>query len=379
MTISIYVHIPFCIRKCPYCDFYSIEKKSDEIPYKEYLSNILRQFDDQTITQHPSPISIYFGGGTPSLMPASFFGNLIDACARRSNLCAPEITCEVNPGTVEMNWFKDILSAGVNRVSIGVQSFDDQMLQKLGRIHTSEEAQVAIASAQDAGFKNVSIDLMNGLPDQRVDDLIDDLRQAMTFQPQHISVYQLTPPKGSLYHLPPEDKLVEMLKVTKRILERGGWHHYEISNFAKKDFESKHNMNYWNYGEYLGLGVGASSFFLNSPPCQGGGGGGEGDYFATRTTTKPNLQNYLNGIFEYDTDDITKRQAMGEFCFLGMRKIEGADLKRFERLFETKFTDVFTEVIQRLREDGLIELTPTHLKLTEKGLLFSNQVFAEFV
>lgn len=372
---SIYIHIPFCLRKCAYCDFFSLPVSKGDIPHKEYLDSITRQLDrdaDKFCLKGQTVGSVYFGGGTPSLMPASFFEEVLGLAALNFSLGADaEISCEVNPATCSPKWFGDIRVAGVNRVSIGVQSFDDRLLRALGRIHSSEDAMRAIAEALDTGFKSVSVDLMYAIYDQSMPELEDDLRTVMTFQPQHISAYELTCERRTTNdesHTDGDDKLKQM-RIVARMLSRGGWPRYEISNFAKPGFECRHNLNYWRYGEYLGLGAGATSFMRS-----------QNQNIAKRWTQVRDLKKYIAGSQEYaDEEEIGPKTAMGEFCFLNLRKIEGINFASFKEIFGADFENIYKDECRSAIEDGLLVETSGGVALTPKGTELSNCVFQKFI
>lgn len=384
--ISIYVHIPFCIKKCSYCDFFSLPiSNKNSVPHQRYCGALLKQFsaDVSKLNLGDSGVSsVYFGGGTPSVMPVSFYEKILWALGTTMIFQGDvEITCEVNPGTVDDNWFKGMVDAGVNRFSIGVQTFDDSMLKSLGRIHSIKDSEVAIAEAQDSGVGRVSIDLMYGLPGQSLADIENDLRIAMTFQPDHISAYQLTIETGteleqdirsgkSTIRMPSEDEVLSQLRLVRRMLQRGGWDPYEISNFARPSSVCRHNLHYWRYGEYLGLGSGATSFLKNKSK----------DTYAMRWTVLRNVESYLKGNIKIeDKDKIGLRTAMGEYCFMGLRTSEGISLSAFKVEFGVSFDKVFPGIVDELTEKELVRLSDGRLSLTEKGVELSNTVFREFV
>jgi len=330
--------------------------------------------------------SIYIGGGTPSLLPVDFFEKLMIAFGTTFVMQSDiEITCEVNPATADAQWFKDMVSVGINRFSIGVQSFQDAKLKKLGRQHDAKAAQQTIAEALESGANSVNVDLMYGLPGQKTSDFEADLKTAMTFQPNHISAYQLTVEDGTplckqikgesgRVSLPREKTVLEQLRLVRRMLSRSGWDAYEISNFAKPHFACMHNMHYWRYGEYLGLGAGATSFMVDEA------GKGANDRYARRWTMTQNVENYLKGLLaEVEVDVISRRTSMGEFCFLGLRTDDGVALDDFEERYGVKLKKAFPDVVEDLTERGLVHVQGGRLKLTQEGVELSNQVFECFV
>ncbi len=388
--IGVYIHIPFCLSKCSYCDFFSVPVERKNVPHQRYCGVLVKQFAHDVSRlglQDRGVTSIYFGGGTPSLMPASFYEKLLwligTTFVMQSDI---EITCEVNPATVDAVWFKRMVDAGVTRFSIGVQSFDDAKLKRLGRLYTSAEAQQAIAEAQDSGVTSVNVDLMYGLPGQRLADVESDLTLAMSFQPQHLSAYQLTlepgtvlerhlRSSGSRISLPRDEQVLKQLRLVRRMLVGGGWEPYEISNFAKHGFACHHNLHYWHYGEFLGLGCGATSFIL--APGRGGGR----TMYASRWITMRDVAKYLNGRYDReDVENVSRRTAMGEFCFLGLRTTEGISLAAFARRFGTSFNRAFPGMVADLEKRELASLQEgDRLVLTPRGIELSNLVFESFV
>ncbi len=372
---GIYVHMPFCIKKCDYCDFYSMPIGRKPPPHEEYLKAMSAQLDADAPAFAGRRVStIYFGGGTPSLMPPGFFESLLSSIARRFSIEAgAEISCEANPATADLAWFKGAKDAGITRLSIGVQSFQDRLLEVLGRAHTSGEAMRAIAEAQDAGFDSVSLDLMYAIPGETSSDLEEDVRTAMTFQPQHISAYQLTLEQGTLLHerfsaagrerFPSDEEQLKQMRIVARMLDRGGWRRYEISNFARPGFECRHNLNYWRYGEYLGLGAGATSHG-----------------FARRWTQARDVAAYIAGKVALAEDEVIgRRTAMAEFCFMGLRAAQGISSADFKCLFGEEFEKAFPGEAGALVGEGLAYQDGGRLALTQRGIEISNKVFERFM
>ncbi|MFA5589099.1 MAG: radical SAM family heme chaperone HemW [Lysobacteraceae bacterium] len=262
--LALYVHIPWCVRKCPYCDFNSHGQKG-ELPQREYVAALLADLDQDLPLVWGRPVtSIFFGGGTPSLFSADSIAAFLEGAAARLRLRPGlEVTLETNPGTVEHDRFDAYARAGVNRLSFGIQSFDDGCLQRLGRIHDSAQARRAVQLAQDAGFSNINLDLMYALPQQDTAMALHDLEQAIALAPAHISHYQLTlepntvfaarPPAG----LPEDDDAWDMQEGCQAALAAHGYQHYEVSAYARDGFQCQHNLNYWRFGDYLGIGAGA--------------------------------------------------------------------------------------------------------------------------
>ena len=261
--LSLYVHIPWCVRKCPYCDFNS-HQSPDNLPEQAYVKALIKDLDhDLTWVQGRKLHSIFFGGGTPSLFSAASIEKILQAVQQRIEFSEDiEITLEANPGTAEQQKFADFKTAGINRLSLGIQSFDDKQLQRLGRIHDRTQGHRAIDMAQHANFKYLNIDLMHGLPDQSADQALSDLETAINSAVTHISWYQLTiEPNTEFYSKPPplpaDDELAQIQQLGQTALLQGGFEQYEVSAFALGDVACKHNINYWQFGDYLGIGAGA--------------------------------------------------------------------------------------------------------------------------
>ena len=261
--LALYAHVPWCIRKCPYCDFNSHALK-ESLPAQEYVDALLRDLDGEMDTAQRRPlVSIFLGGGTPSLLPADAVARLLEGVRKRMVL-APgcEITLEANPGVVEHGQFAELREAGVNRLSLGVQSFDDSALVRLGRIHSGAEAIRALERAHDAGFERINLDLMFGLPEQSLAAGLRDLRTALALAPAHLSWYQLTLEPNTLFHrqppaLPDDDTVWELQEQGQALLAEHGLVQYEVSAYARPGEECRHNLNYWTFGDYLGIGAGA--------------------------------------------------------------------------------------------------------------------------
>lgn len=387
--ISLYVHIPYCLRKCAYCDFHSVAVEGGVVPHEGYLQMLLRQLDREVGRlglAGRAVETVYFGGGTPSLMPPAFFAAMIEAVAKPFTLAADaEISCEVNPATADAAWFREARRCGITRISLGVQSFQPELLGLLGRIHTSEEAMRAIAEAQDAGFASVSCDLIYAIPGESTPQLEEDLRTALTFQPHHLSAYALSIEEGTPLaaraasgEIAPldDDAMLQQLRLTARMLGRAGRPRYEISSFAQPGFECRHNLNYWRYGEYLGLGSGATSFLRNASHESRT----TNHEFAHRWTQTRDLEAFLGGSEELDAEEtLDAVTAMGEFCFLGLRTSGGIGRKDFQAIFQVPFDDLFAEGVAELVSEGSLTDDGERLRLTERGIEISNRVFTRFL
>ena len=377
-TTGIYIHIPFCISKCPYCSFTSFTP--DKVPEEEYVSALLKEIRARYSETASSDVrTVYFGGGTPSLISPGGISNILSELFKKFKLTNPEITIEANPCTVDMERLRGYKNSGINRISIGIQSFNDRLLLNLGRTHSSKEAFNAFESARTAGFDNIGIDLIHSIGGESLQDWKDDLKEAVTLHPEHISAYNLTIEEGTPFHhsqekgllvLPPEEDQTEMLLETIEILCAAGYEHYEVSNYALPGFRSQHNQIYWKGGDYFGFGVSAHSYYKKG--------------WGVRLANSPLLTDYLNlinknGTAVVEEDILTKEKAMGEVVFLGLRMMEGVNVKDFEQRFGIKIEAVYKDAIEELTTEELLLYDNDYLKLTRKGLLFSNDVAIRFV
>jgi oxygen-independent coproporphyrinogen-3 oxidase len=268
--LALYVHLPWCVRKCPYCDFNSHAMR-DALPAREYIEGLLRDLESELPASAGRPVeTIFFGGGTPSLFSPEAIARLLAGVRERIAVADnAEITLEANPGTIDFERFNGFRSAGVNRLSIGIQSFDDAKLKALGRIHGGNEARRAVEAAREAGFENYNLDLMFGLPDQTVDEALNDVRTALAFEPLHLSVYQLTIEPNTAFHaqpprLPDDERVWDMQRRIEAELAQAGYRHYEVSAYARPGHECRHNLNYWQFGDYIGIGAGAHGKLTNA-------------------------------------------------------------------------------------------------------------------
>jgi oxygen-independent coproporphyrinogen-3 oxidase len=371
MPVSLYVHIPFCLKRCIYCDF--ISGIYDPEKAKVYVEALKKEIFN--IAGNTQISTIYIGGGTPTVLSAALLSDLINNIFTHFNFIENyEATIEANPGTIDAKKLHALHSAGMNRISIGIQSFHDDELAFLGRSHTSIEAEQAVYLARDAGFENIGIDLMYGITGQDIVSWMKTLEKAVRLRPEHISTYELTVEEGTLLHKflknpPDEEKIIEMYECTIDYLKSAGYIHYEISNFALPDHFCKHNLNYWDRGEYYGAGLGAHSFtdhkrFQNS--------GDPEFYINTLTGNKSPVQ---------DTEDITDGKAIAETFFLGLRKTCGINMRTVSGACRQDLVSLYQKEIKELEESGLVEYNSTsfNLRLTSKGLLLSNEVFLKFI
>ena len=375
---GLYIHIPFCAKKCPYCDFYSITDLSLSSRYLQALATEIEHIH----SDHLNFDSIYIGGGTPSLLSPDDIGRLLETVFKRFHILEDsEITIEVNPGTVSLEQFKRYRHAGVNRLNIGVQSFQDKNLAFLQRIHSAKEAKLAFEHAQRAGFENIGMDLIYGLPDQSKEDWLYDLEQANQMHPDHLSCYMLTCEPGTPLHRnlqsgcyrPLNDRKVkDLFYLTTDYLEDYGYVHYEISNFARKTGKntpssvSRHNLKYWTFAPYLGLGAGAHSFIEPQ-----------------RSWNYSNVERYIRNLESgqlpvEDAEVLSSEQLITEAVYLGFRTIRGIDLSEFKQKFGLDFLQVFKQTINEFENEGLLQRQPDRIALSRKGLAFLDSVVSMF-
>lgn len=380
LPLSLYIHIPWCVRKCPYCDFNS-HTAQDNLQEDIYVAALIRNLQSHLSLLEGRPIiSIFFGGGTPSLFSGKAIGNILSAVNKHVTF-APniEITLEANPGTIDHARFNDFYAAGINRLSLGVQSFQDDKLQVLGRIHNSDNAKIAIQLAKQAGFNNFNIDLMYGLPQQSIEDSLLDIQTALSFEPTHLSWYQLTIEPNTFFHrhpplLPEDDMIWDMQLAGQQLLQTHSLHQYEVSAYSQKNRACKHNLNYWEFGDYLGIGAGAHSkmtskegtikrFFQFKNPK---------DYLKTFATTDISL---------YQTQQeqiVTEKEAAFEFMLNALRLTEGIAVDLFEaRTGVSK--KVIADAMQDAQHKGLLAVTADRIIPTELGKKFLNNLVEMFL
>jgi len=384
--LSLYVHIPWCVKKCPYCDFNSHEntQKGSGLPEKEYLAQLkLDLLDDIRFVQGRSLKSIFIGGGTPSLMSAEFYAELLAFISERIPFDPDiEITLEANPGTTEAQRFVAYHKAGINRLSVGVQSFHPTHLEKLGRIHSSDDAKRAIEQAQKAGFENLNIDLMHGLPGQTPDQAMSDLEQALSLGPTHLSWYQLTIEQNTEYFrhppkLPTDDALWEIQKSGMALLAQHDFFQYEVSAFSIKGREAQHNLNYWTFGDYIGIGAGAHSkiTLANISNISNISNVDSRHILRYRKTRTPKDYLQKKPFFRVGEEQVDRSEMGFEFLMNVLRLNQGVD----ESLFHQRTglpVSVLEPQLNELRQLGLIE--SGRLGTTPKGHLFLNSVLEKF-
>ena len=353
---SAYIHIPFCKHKCPYCDFNSFQDCDDLI--KEYIESLLIEIKKYSINEL---YTIYIGGGTPSYIDAKYIKNILEVLPN-----AEEITLELNPGTINYEKLLSYKNDGINRLSIGLQSANDEILKEIGRIHTVEDFEESYKLARSLGFNNISVDLMFGLPRQNLSIFKESLEYLISLNPEHISTYSLILHNDIFKNLPSEDEERAMYHYLVKRLKEAGYIHYEISNFAKPNCESKHNIIYWRQKEYYGFGAGASSFLNNK-----------------RYTNEKNIKKYIKKIKDnVDVkeleESLDKEDIINEYIILGLRLVEGISIKEINNKFNIDFLKKYESSINKLKNLELIDISD-NIKLTDKGLDFANIVWEEFV
>ena len=365
-TLGLYVHFPWCARKCPYCDFNS-HAVTGELPEAAYVTQLLRDLDDdlKLLDEQPPLTSIFLGGGTPSLFTAEAMNTLLVGVAQRLPFDPSiEITLEANPGTTDYEKFSGYVDVGINRLSIGVQSFNDEQLAALGRMHSASEAQRAFTVARQAGFTNINIDLMHGLPGQTVAAAMSDLDQAIKLGPEHLSWYQLTiEPNTHFYNKPPilpdDDKLWEIYSTGLTQLAEAGYSRYEVSAFSQPERRSAHNLNYWQFGDYLGIGAGAHGKLSIQNLRQ-------------RTTKTRVPRDYLNApnrrLSPIKTDSLQL-----EFLMNGLRLNAGFSWQTYEARTGLPRTSL-DELVAKAAPRGLLVSNPEGLRATDLGIQFLNDV-----
>lgn len=367
---EIYVHIPFCNRKCDYCDFVSFVKDDDT--KKAYFDALKLQIEKKAETTGKIPVvSCFFGGGTPSSVEPEYIGSVLGTLKRCFDFEEnAEITIEMNPNSVSFEKLKKYREYGINRVSIGLQSTNDYELKKLTRLHSYEEFLEAYSLARKAGFENINIDLMSAIPGQSFESYKETLERVVKLSPEHISAYSLILEEGTPFfdrynedksELVDEDTEREMYHFTKRYLSENGYERYEISNYAKKGFECIHNIGYWERTDYIGFGISAASLYRN-----------------IRYSVHSDLKRFIDGDFSEDKEELTKEDIIGEFMFLGLRLVKGVSKKKFSELFGKNIEEIYGEQLGRLLRDNLIE-ADDNIRLTEKGMDISNYCMSEFI
>lgn len=369
--LGIYVHIPFCKKKCDYCDFISYSSKNSFI--EEYVEQLKKEIIlNKEKANNYFITTIYIGGGTPSFINSSFIAQILKVVKENYNVNQnAEITIEVNPGTVTLEKLEEYKKTGINRLSIGLQETDNSLLKLIGRIHTYEEFLEAYKLARKVGFNNINVDLMIGLPKQTIENVEKSLKKIIELNPEHISVYSLIVEEGTPIekkinngelNLPEEEMERQEYWKVKEKLEEAGFKHYEISNFAKEGFESKHNLNCWLQKEYFGFGVAAHSYF-------------EGKRYSNIETIEEYLKEQKYMVHEIQNIE----DMMKEYMLLGLRKIDGVQISEFKNKFQDNPIIVFKNELNKLVKESLLEVDLDNIRLTNKGIDLANQVWEEFI
>lgn len=385
--IGLYIHIPFCKKKCYYCDFISFEDKLNlDKEYVECIEKEIAQYgtENKVMAKHNiEPIyvikTIYIGGGTPSILDEIYIESIMKTIKANFKISeVPEITIEVNPGMVNKEKLETYRNIGINRLSIGLQTTKDKLLQDIGRIHTYKQFEETYKNAREVGFNNINIDLMIGLPNQTIEDVKDSVKKVIDLKPEHISVYSLILEEGTPLEKLVKEKKLELISdeeerkmywYVKLMLEKHKFYQYEISNFARPGFESKHNTDCWEQKEYIGIGVAASSFI-------------EDKRYSNIQNLEKYIENIENGmpnknlVLEETLDTEAK---MKEYMLLGLRKINGVNILEFEKKFNISPIVKFCRELEKLNHEGLIMVIDEKIKLTNKGIDLANLVWEEFV
>ena len=373
VPLSLYIHFPWCVKKCPYCDFNSHTLKND-LPEEEYIHLLLQNFEQNLpYVQDRELISIFMGGGTPSLFSANAIERLLDGIRNRISLTQDcEITLEANPGTVEQKRFKAYRAIGINRLSVGIQSFNPEHLQALGRIHNGQEAIQAVQTVVDAGFTNFNLDIMFGLPQQSMDQGLADLTQAIALDPTHISWYELTlEPNTAFWHNPPplpKDEVIGSLQEQgQALLDRSGFKQYEVSAYSR-DNPSRHNLNYWEFGDYLAIGAGSHGKITHD----------QKQVIRYHHFRHPKQYMDLDLGFIQETKVIAKDQLAFEFCLNTLRLINGVPSTMF---FERTGLDLHSirSTLEVAQQKGLLQDPSQRLVATKLGYRFLNDLTTLFL
>ena len=372
--IGIYVHIPFCKKKCDYCDFISYCDKGMLI--SDYIESVIKEIESQNIQSKIT--TVYIGGGTPSYIDSKYIIKILEKIKEKNISEDAEITIEVNPGTVTEKKLKDYINCGINRLSIGLQSTKDEILKEIGRIHEYADFLNTYNMAKKIGFNNMNVDLMIGLPNQKIIDIKESLEKILELNPNHISVYSLILEEGTslfkkvedgVLKIPDEELERNMYWYVKNTLELNGYKHYEISNFAKEGYESKHNLDCWNQKEYIGIGCAAHSYKN-----------------ITRYSNTENIEEYINNIHKkcFEKNRIihevqTEEDARKEFMLLGLRKVDGVKINEFKNKFGDNPIYLYRNQLDKLSKENLIIVDNDNIRLSNRGIDLANLVWEEFI
>lgn len=373
-NLSLYIHMPWCIKKCPYCDFNSYAFKNS-IPEKEYITKLLLDLEqDLTLIKNRNIKSIYFGGGTPSLFSAKSFSELLEKIQKKLSFSHDiEITMEANPGSLEYKDFKDYKAAGINRVSLGAQTFSNTMLNTLGRVHSSKDIYKAIENLNNSGIDNYNIDIMYGLPGQSLNEAMHDLKQALILNPSHLSWYNLTIEPNTYFYkhppkLPNEDLIFKIMQEGKSLLNKSDIICYEVSAYSKRDsYKSVHNLNYWEFGDYIGIGAGAHGKLTSNDKV-----------LRTWKTRNPNDYLKRNSDFCAGTRTLNKSELIFEFMLNALRLDKGFSLELFKTTTNLNLEDIQNKINITL-DKGLINFSNNHIMPTELGKKYLNNLCEIFL
>ncbi|OQY39317.1 coproporphyrinogen III oxidase [Candidatus Atribacteria bacterium 4572_76] len=377
MELGLYLHFPYCISKCPYCDFNSYQLEEANQIYS-YISALYREITAYSQKLKTGNIkTVYLGGGTPTILSGTQIFNILKFCEDKFTIDKnAEITIEANPGTLDGEKLKLLIESGINRLSLGAQSFNDVFLKKLGRIHNAQDIINSYFLARETGFANINIDIMFALPDQNTEDLQDTLKKAVSLKPDHLSLYNLTIKPGTEYYreykrgklnLPTEDEEYDMYNWVIDFLEENGFEHYEIANFARPHKKSMHNLIYWQNKPYLGIGAGAYSYI-------------RGYRYMNYENPVKYIKETMSGKLPKDNGErLSLRKRMIETIILGLRTKDGVGYKKFKKRFGVSLNDIFCRQINKLVNLGLLEKSYVKIKLTRDGIFLANVVFREFV
>ena len=368
---SAYVHIPFCTQICYYCDFSKVFIKNQ--PVDSYLEHLLEEYNSYDIQKLRT---LYIGGGTPTALSAQQLETLLDGLTRKLDLSVlEELTIEANPGDLDEDKITVLKNSAVNRVSLGVQTFDDKMLKKIGRSHLEKDIYENIDRLKIAGFDNISIDLIYALPGQTMEQVKGNVAKAIALDIPHMSLYSLILENHTVFMnrmrrgklpLPKEEVEAEMFEYIITELERSGFEHYEISNFSKSGFESRHNLMYWDNAEYYGIGAGASGYV-------------NGVRYKNHAPIRHYMKAVEVGNARITEEHLTLREQMEEEMFLGLRKKSGVSMTRFEEKFNISFDDLYGQVVRDLCHQGLLQIEDQQIRMTKKGLFLGDTVAERFI
>ena len=370
--MELYVHIPFCIRKCQYCDFLS--GPSDKAARKAYVQALLREIRSYAGRVLPGVTSVFIGGGTPSVLETEYIREIMEAVFHTFHVEKDaEITIEVNPGTAGKEKFTAYRECGINRLSMGLQSTEPELLRILGRIHTWEEFLEGYQEARQSGFQNINVDLMFALPSQTEELWKESLRKVAGLNPEHISAYSLIIEEGTPFGekepegLPDEDTEYRMYEDTACILGEYGYHQYEISNYARDGYECRHNVGYWNRTEYLGLGLGAASLYENRR------------FYNTRDMKEYLAYSGETQKIHKEVTSLSQADRMEEFMYLGLRMTEGVFEEEFQKQFGCRMDSVYGNILEKYKEEGFLQKKGPFWSFTRKGIHVSNYILADFL